>query len=171
MPRPKWLRNLDAVKTTVEQARTILRRNKALLKLCQALERSLAKTGKAPKSWGAHVFAYGSVDIGCPHCIVADDCRGCEWDNYPKSALTTRAQGMTVTRASQPCGYAPFDGVTLMIQRQPIMVLYNCRNALIQYYADYKGGKRAINASIRRCYKFLKAHIRWAEDVIQREGN
>ena len=175
MGRPKWLRNLDTVETTVEQARVILRRNKALRSRLQTLERNLEKTGKPPKGWHCGpLYAEGHVHIGCPHCIAANSCSQCAWDKYPKDTFDLGAlSNLASLFIVNSCAYAPLDGVTLdeVSNSAPVAVEYTRNHARIVYYHHgWSGGKRALDASIRRAYRFLNAHIRWAEDVIQRKA-
>lgn len=103
--RPNEMAELDRVRTTKRQARTILRRNRALL------------WALWDRRWNTR------VEIGCPHCQVSHGvCYNCAWEavdthsmigiclhqkfygicSYDQAVLYTDADGLVLPASSEP---------------------------------------------------------------------
>jgi len=165
----KELADLLTVKTTVEEAHTIKRRNVMLLAGLIEIERHLLQ--------GKHMeqFATPLTSVGCPHCkqLMQVGCQGC---SYVKS------EAFGDDSSSLACLGAPFGGVPARkcacsaVQVQygsgGERVMYNQRP--MEYAAEcipqfQKKLQEAWN-SLNDCRTLVLGHIEWANEVIERGG-
>lgn len=153
--RPVWLQKLDKVRTTHQQARDIINRQRELHGVLDKMEPFLLKQERPP--------FIGSVGLGCPHCMVVGrqmkKCGQCDWYSYrPHVYQETN------------CYYADFGGTTLMeIEYQaPVYLHYGTSDAWIgiQYLDEFS--LDVIKDCIATIRKFLNNHIEWGEDVLSR---
>ncbi len=158
--RPQWLIDLDVVETTPEQARQIIKRNRALLRELKKAEPKLLKK-EVPEGWRRTSRRGHEIDIGvgCPHCdIEADDCTSCAWWSYQ-------------TSNSVDCLSAIFDGLSHndVSAMAPLFLCYESTSAALVLLKKLRGFKiQEIRDCISDIRKFLEAHITWGKDVIRR---
>ena len=132
------LNALLMVRTTVEQAQQILKRNTPML--------------KALKRWESY-----EGHIGCPHCIEVEDlvkagkiaeyevCDHCAWAKYPRENEEVE---------DVYCFEATFGGVKYV---QALEVSYTTGTESLSVYEK---------CYIENCTKFIQGHLDWANAVI-----
>jgi len=149
--RPKWLRALDVVETTIAQAEQIIRRNQGLLDELKRVEPELLQM-TVPTDWEDWHY---KTHAGCPHC--GGKCDDCAWANYH----------------TEWCSDAIFDGLTYAHTGAiaPLSVEY--RAAFERLWVDCLEDctVQDMRECIRDIRKFLKAHVRWGKDIIRRHKN
>ncbi len=159
--RPQWLIDLDVVATTPEQARQIIKRNKALLRELKKAEPKLLKK-RIPDGWyrTKNRDVRKSLRIDCPHCGEEVDCGDCAWWAY--------------AQVLGACCCGDFDGHTLddVSNYAPISVSFWPSKACIDVIDGGQGLRSFKIEEIRDCIadirKFLEAHVTWGKDVIKR---
>ena len=156
--RPQWLIDLDVVATTPEQARQIIRRNRALLRELKKAEPRLLKK-QIPEGW-AEIFKGGDeyqivVPLGCPHCSTMKACGSCSWSKHK----------------SRSCEDASFGELCLdeIVEIAPLCAAYQDNYAELRVNGELCDFKtQEIRDCIADIRKFLEAHVTWGKDVIRR---
>lgn len=162
----KELEFLRKVKTSVAFAQLILARNSQLF---DYLDR-LPETVEELRDWDETTDIGYKGHIGCPHCHYCDLrkqflCEDCEW--------TKLAESMFYGKSMFSCCSVTFGGIShRAITYGPyIRLCYSadCEDVSGEFPDpnDEEGVSEYLD-SLKACKTFVKGHVEWAEDVIER---
>lgn len=143
---------LSQVKTTVSQARRILKRNIRLLKFLN----SLPDTRDKYEGYDGDYDFYG--EVGCPHCEFP--CRTCAWSVTCKNG----------EERSEACLRIKFGGISyrdLTCHSKGIKLIYTCDEERIEW--NYNFDKKYVE-KLELMKRFVGGHIEWANHIIERRS-
>jgi len=161
-----------------EFSKQIVSRNRELLKILNEWYKALKK--------GQYYNGRRGVKIGCPHCVFPHDCQKCLWTdviekanrkNFTVRGKNSEGQEIWDQDGDYGCIYIKFGRVSMTdldldldlgknpeIDAKGFEVNYRTDGGAISCNVSYYSyHKKEIDATYKRCKRFLEGHIKWAK--------
>ncbi|MFA5102998.1 MAG: hypothetical protein WC525_07570 [Candidatus Thermoplasmatota archaeon] len=161
--------HLAKVRTTPDQARTIRKRNLALLEFLEKINTSLEENNFT-LAWNEQA-SYGGR-VGCPHCSPAFACKTCAWNVLAKADVSFRSY--TCTRQTfGRISLNDLDGfrfckVHYGNDREFVTFSIPCSYPF-RSEEERQSFKAVVRYEITACRIFLLGHIEWANLVLDNQ--
>jgi len=151
---------LARIPTTIDQAKTILKRNTSLLEILTDLN----------DEYDPYTSRF--VNIGCPHCTNKRGiywCETCDWNIKLLPGLKHYRTGGYLEEFH--CCHVTFGGYCLseITEYRYVRIIYTHNSSMIVYNLAASIFEERKEKEYRACCKFLQGHIEWANSIIKQD--